>query len=193
MKKLSKANNSEIKPCSTLYAASQIFATNKYGNSLNYVMRNVGVNDLDEKNHTQVFGEAEILFDEIRSKHPGIKLIVSEITPRNDIRDSEVKAFNNLLHNYAVNHADITVAIHNNLRDPSWSMYRDAKHIKEEKIGKFAANLIKALKTAYGITNKSELFRNTVQNCEYRNQEMNFRQPRKLMDCLLYTSDAADE
>ena len=46
------------------------------------MLLHVGVYDLETKDHTQVFGEAEILYDQIRLNHPGIKLIVSEITPR---------------------------------------------------------------------------------------------------------------
>ena len=109
-----------------------------------------------------------------------IKLIVSEITLRKDTRDGEVKALNNLPNNYGHSHVDVIIAKHRNLRDPSWSMYRDEKHIKNEKIAKLAANLIKALKTAYGITSKRELFRNLTLNSEYGTQRMYSRQPRKL-------------
>ena len=79
---------------------------------------------------------------------------MSEITPRNDTSDDEVHACSNLLNNHASSHADITIATHSN---SSWCMYRDEKHIKNEKIAKFAADLIKALKTAYGITSKRKL------------------------------------
>ena len=53
-------------------------------------------------------------------------------------------------------HAHITIATHSNLRAPD--MLYDEKHIRKEKIPKFAANLIRALKSAYGISSKGELF-----------------------------------
>ena len=97
----------------------------------------------------------KFLLEQIRKKYRGIKIIVSEIIPRNDSRDQEGQAFNELLNTYAEVHSDITVACHRNLRDPQWSMLYDQKHIRKEKVPKFAANLIRALKSAYGISNKA--------------------------------------
>ena len=178
MKKLWKVKNSQMKACSTIYDVSQIFESNQFESTLKYVLLNVGMNDLDTKDHTQVFGEAELLFDQIRSKLPGIKLIISEITPRADQKDPEVKAYNHLLNNYATGCSDITVATHSNLRDPTWSMFKanDVKHIRKDGMGKFASNLIRALKTAYGITSKSELFKDPT---FYRT---NTWHPKRLMD-----------
>ena len=126
---------------------------------IDYLLISVGCNDLDSKDHKQVFSEAEVLLQQIRTSYPGIKIIFSEITPRNDMRDSEVIAFNDLLAAYATKYNDVTVVIHKNLRDSDWSMYKDAKHIYRNKIPKFAANIISGLKHAYGISNKSELFK----------------------------------
>ena len=123
-----------------------------------YVLINVGCNDLDMKDHRQVFNEMSLLIQKIRNKYKGIKLIISEITPRKDERDNEVKRFNGLLLDYANDHNDITIAFHHNLRDTNWSMFSDAKHIHANKIAKYAANIIKALKKAYEINDKNELF-----------------------------------
>ena len=115
-------------------------------------------NDLDQKDREQVFGEMVTILDQIRNKYKNTKFIISEITPRNDNRDNEVKCFNSVLVNYAKDHSDVTVAYHHNLRDPNWTMFADAKHIHANKIAKFAANIIKTLKKAYNINDKSELF-----------------------------------
>ena len=125
---------------------------------LKYILLNVGVNDLDEKDHTVVFDEMQKLIVLVRTKYPGIKIIIGEATPRNDPRDEEVKNYNGLLNDYTRDNADITIAIHENLRDPTWSMYYDSKHIHGQKIAKFAANIIRALKVSYKINDKSELF-----------------------------------
>ena len=82
----------------------------------------------------------------------------NEITPRKDDRDPEVIKFNTLLDNFSKHEDDITVAVQSNLRDSSWSNYRDEKHIHPDKIGIYAANIIRALKIAYKITDKRELF-----------------------------------
>ena len=75
----------------------------------------------------------------------------SEVIPRNDNRDSEVITCNNLLNSYATNQDDVYIARHANLRDKTYSCFRDNKHIRETKIARFAANLKFALRKAYGI------------------------------------------
>ena len=62
--------------------------------------------------------------------------------------------------------------VHNNLRDSSWSMFKrnDIKHIRNDKVAKFAGNIIGALKKAYGISNKSELFYETLSTPQNREQ-----------------------
>ena len=69
-----------------------------------------------------------------------------------------MKQFNKLLAEYSKSNQDICIANHENLRDPNWTMFEDNKHIRKVKIPKFASNIIKALKQAYNIKNKSELF-----------------------------------
>ena len=156
-RKLWKVNKSIYKRCSNIFKASQLIITEDI-KELKYILLSIGVNDLDNKHHTQVFGEMRTLIDQIRLKYPGIKIIIGEATPRKDERDDEVKQYNNLLKDFASDNADITVAIHENLRDPTWSLYYDSKHIHEQKIAKYASNLIRALKQSYKINNKSELF-----------------------------------
>ena len=85
-------------------------------------------------------------------------MVLSEIPPRGDPRDEEVIKFNALLKNYVDNHSDITIATHHNLRDESYSMFYDNKHIKEIKVPKFSKNLIRALLKSYKIKDKRELY-----------------------------------
>ena len=48
-------------------------------------------------------------------------------------------------------------------------MFHDEKHIKQTKIAKYASNIIRALKIAYKISNKSDLFtRNSAQPHSYQ-------------------------
>ena len=128
-RKLWKVNNSEYRNCGTIHEVSNTIKEEKYNKGLKYILLNVGVNDIDKKDHDQVLEEMELLIREIRTQFPDIKLIISEITPRNDERDKEVQLYNKMLQNYAVNENYITIAYHSNLREPQWSMYRDHKHI----------------------------------------------------------------
>ena len=92
-----------------------------------------------------------------------------------------MKLFNGLLLEYARNHDDVTIAFHHNLRDTNWSMFSDAKHIYPNKIAKYAANIIKALKQAYNITDKSSLFLNHTARPTYQQRplagEKSFNRP----------------
>ena len=46
-----------------------------------------------------MFGEMVTILDQIRNKYKNTKFIISEITPRNDNRDNEVKCFNSVTFN----------------------------------------------------------------------------------------------
>ena len=111
-KKLWKVDKSDFKRCATLHSVSQVIESGTPGHGIQYLLLNVGTNDLDNKDHVQVFDEMKFLLEQIRKKYRGIKIIVSEIIPRNDSRDQEGQAFNELLYTYAEVHSDITVACH---------------------------------------------------------------------------------
>ena len=156
-RKLWKVNGSIVKRCSTLFDVSKVVHSFPHS-VVKHFLLNVGTNDLDEKDHHQVFGELEQVVDAIRTRYPGIQMVISEIPPRKDTRDEDVINFNELLRSYAANHTDITIALHHNLRDESYSMFYDNKHIKEIKVPKFAKNIIRAMLKSYKITDKRELY-----------------------------------
>lgn len=83
----------------------------------------------------------------IKIKIPHIKITLSEITPRMDDHDIEVKATNTLLNQYFQADATVYIARHNNLRDPDF--FYDAKHLKQSIIPRFAANIKRALNRAH--------------------------------------------
>ena len=118
----------------------------------------MGTNDLENKHYLQVLDELKQVLDDVRYRFPGVKLIVSELLPRNDTKDGEVKCFNTVLKSYAEQHTDITIATHHNMRDPQFTMFYDKKHIRENNVPRFAKNLIRAMLSAYKIQSKSELY-----------------------------------
>ena len=89
---------------------------------------------------------------------PEIKIILSEITPRTDGKDKEVIKCNELIKEMAKNDDSIFVAFHSNLRDEDYFMFTDVKHISRNAVPRFAANLKRALRSAYG--EKSSFQRN---------------------------------
>ena len=143
-KKLWKVDSSDYFACAMLYDVSKMVGE-KNLTDVKHFLLNVGLNDIDDKDHKQVFQETEMLINQLRNKYPGIKMIISELIPRKDNRNDEVEAFNSLLGKYASKYGDITVARHANLKDATWSMHYDEKHIKKNKIPKFAANIIRAI------------------------------------------------
>ena len=117
-KKLWKMNNSEFIRFGQLDNVATYLDKTDIDHS-SYVLLSVGCNDLDEKDHKQVFAEMSNLLDKFREKFKNVKFIINEITPRNDDRDNEVKSFNGLLVHYARDHEDTTIAFQHNLRDPN--------------------------------------------------------------------------
>ena len=116
--------------------------------SLKSIMIHTGVNDTDDMCGTRVGEKLFTIINKIQAKFPGIKIIVSEVTPRMDDKDAEVKKCNNVINRYAKLRDGIYIAAHSNLRDQRF--FSDSKHIKEIKIAKFAANLKRTLRIAFG-------------------------------------------
>ena len=115
--------------------------------SLKSILIHTGVNDTDDMCGNKVGEKLFTIINKIQAKFPGIKIIVSEVTPRMDGKDTEVKKCNNVINQYAKRREGIYIAAHSNLRDQRF--FRDSKHIKETKIAKFAANLKRALRIAF--------------------------------------------
>ena len=141
--------------------------------SLKHILINVGVNDIDSKSGEEVFDEIRETIEVIRKKHKDIKIILSEITPRNDSKDSEVKKCNNLVEEWIKSETNIYIAKHSNLRDSEWSMFADIKHIHQSAAPKFAANIKRALRAAYNIPPFQRKFQS-----RYRQSGMNDRNER---------------
>ena len=118
---------------------------------LSVILVSTGVNDIDNYNVIQVFNKITHIIHNLTIKFPGIKIIISEITPRCDDRDCEVIICNKMLNSFVDTKENIFIARHSNLRDETFSMFRDIKHIQKTKIAKFASNLKIALRKAYGV------------------------------------------
>ncbi len=136
--------------CGNINEINAAISNNKYTN-LQYVLINVGVNDIDDEEGVNVALRLQGIINRIQELYPNIKIILSKITPRNDERDDQVVECNKALDNIYKSHPMVFLANQDNLRDNTYSFLFDAKHIKSSKIGRFAANLKIALRKAYGI------------------------------------------
>ena len=87
--------------------------------------------------------------ERLREKFPDIKVVMSEITPRMDGRDEQVKATNTLLREYVERCENTFLTRNSNMRDRDF--FEDAKHFKESCIARFASNIKNSLCRAYGI------------------------------------------
>ena len=92
----------------------------------------------------------------MRDTQPQLKIVVSEITPRKEYNDDQVKICNEHIHAYFEPMQNVTMAIHSNLRTANWKYHEDDKHFLKESIAKFAANIKIALRKAIGIPERTK-------------------------------------
>ena len=116
--------------------------------NLKYFFFSVGCNDIDYRNSDAVFDLMKQTVDNIRQKFPGVKIILSEITPRMDERDNEVIDTNTKLNEYVAQHDDLFLTTNSNMRDEDF--FVDAKHFNQQCIPRFAKNIKIALGKAFG-------------------------------------------
>lgn len=113
----------------------------------------LGVNDTDKNSGAAVFNQILEMIDFVQDRFK-VKVVISEITPRKFTRDDEVKVCNRLLNELVGNKEDVFIARHSNLRDPEGSFFYDEKHIKASCIGRYCANIKRALRKAHGIPDR---------------------------------------
>ena len=153
-RKLWTVKNSVRHKCYTQHQLTQ-FINNMDMNTLKCILIHVGVNDIDRANGEEVFENLRDNVMLLSSKYDGIKIIISELTPRTDERDEEVNTCNILINELASSSDNIFVANHQELRDNKEMFIVDErhhKHIAQNKIGRFVVNLKKALCEAHGTT-----------------------------------------
>ena len=95
-RKLWTLKGTKIIPCGNWREANKIIESSNYTN-LKHILIHVGCNDLDSMSGESLFTTIKNTIEEIKIKIPHIKITLSEITPRMDEHDIEVKATNLLL------------------------------------------------------------------------------------------------
>ena len=84
----------------------------------------------------------------------GIKVILSEVTPRMDEYDKRVEETNVLLQQYVRSNQELFLTRNSNLRNPNFYL-KDGIHLKQSISARFANNIKIALRAAYGIKKPS--------------------------------------
>ena len=141
----------EIKRKGTVAEVSNLVDKTTYRN-VKYFFFSVGVNDVEYKEGAAVFADVKSLVEKITGKYDGVKVILSEITPRMDAFDERVKECNILINEYVSENENLFVARNSNLRDQRF-LLADGKHLKQSASPRFASNIKWALRRAYGIRN----------------------------------------
>ena len=143
-------DGTEFQRCGDLEEVNVHIDRNVKFSKLQYFFISVGVNDIDTKDGEEVFDEMKNTIVKLKNKHPNIKVIISEITPRMDERDSEVIIANSLLNEFVKESNDLFITKNGNLRKKKFFVPGDCKHLRIECIARFAANIKYSLRAAYG-------------------------------------------
>ena len=122
-------------------------------NDYEIVFIHTGVNNIDTEDGEVVAKDIIDIVQKLRHHHPSIKVIVSEITPRQVFRDDEVVKCNELLRSTLKTTENVTMAFHSNLRNDQWSFHKknDDKHFSRISISMFASNIKNAFRACLGI------------------------------------------
>lgn len=160
--------NLTLVTCKTTHDLRQKLESTKM-DDYEIIFIHTGVNNIDSEDGSVVAYDLLDIVKKIRQFHPWLKIVVSEITPRQIYRDDEVQKCNEIMVAQLEKIENVTVAHHYNLRNDQWSFHKkdDDKHFTKISISLFASNIKTALRKCLGIPS----------NAKRRNSE--FHQSRK--------------
>ena len=134
--------------------------------SIDCILISCGANDIDDKTGLDVARDIISIVNRIKVEHPTTKIVLSEVT-QYKARDNEVQAYNEHLHSMLSEAENVTLVKHDNLRNETWSKFRDdGKHINHTSMNIFAGNLKGGLRRALNINryNQSRTYREIQQD-----------------------------
>ena len=145
-KKLWTLMGSLRKNCSRIRDVVHLVENVEKDTDIKRILISTGVNDLDYSLPEEVAAEFGNVINVLREKFPQIIIILSELTPRKDELDNAVIPCNELLKQLVGRYEHIFFINHSNMRDSSYSLFYDEKHIHKRAIPKFAANIKRVLR-----------------------------------------------
>ena len=164
-----------------MFDVDQYWSDNKTKfTNLKYLFISVGCNDLVSKTPHEYFTSVHKFVENVWLRYPDVKIVLSEVTPRMDHVDTRVKEANVLLRQYAQGFDNIFLTLNSNLRNPD-NYFDDGIHLKHHIIPRFAANIKRAPRAAYGIKFERKYPTRRVENDE-RWSNGGFRHQSTLLD-----------
>ena len=147
--------NLTLVPCKTIQELRNKLGTTPL-NDYSIIFIHTGVNDIDTIDGAEVAKDLIDIVCKIRHNHPSIKIIVSEITPRQIFRDDHVLKCNEALDSALSREDNVTLAVHSNLRNENWTFHKkdDDKHFSKVSISLFASNIKAAFRQCLGIPSR---------------------------------------
>jgi len=144
-------------PCGTTYDLRR-HLDNIDQKDFDIIFIHTGVNNIDTCAGKSVSDDLVDIVHKLRTEYPSIKIIVSEITPRQLQMDNEVLICNKNLHASLEKVENVTIALHSNLRNERWSFHKknDDKHFSKISISRFAANIKIAFRKAIGLSSRNK-------------------------------------
>ena len=100
------------------------------------------------------------------------KIVIGELTPRNDELDERVKECNELLKQYTDENEYLFLAKQEKLRTLDWRHYYDVKHITQYAVPIFVASLKNALRAACGIRQQDQPQRHIYRRGDHNNNNI---------------------
>ena len=99
------------------------------------------VTDIDYSPGIDVHKSLTDTISKIKASHPDIKVLISDLTPRKDVKDHEVITCNQMLNDSVKGSRNGTLIKHDNLRDNEYTHLYDRKHIKKRSVPLFVSNI----------------------------------------------------
>ena len=137
-------------PCSSLINLPEILQASPEIDAVKCVVVATGINDIDTQSAEEVLLQIQQNVNLLRERFHETKIVISEIPPRTDDRDEEVKKCNVLINGYVDDHDFLLVVNHAKLRTADGRNYRDAKHITNYASPLFVANIKRPMRMALG-------------------------------------------
>ena len=152
-RKLWTLKTTEIVRCGNMQDVFNYWTNNtKTYSNLRYFFMSVGCNDLVFHTPHQLFTDIHKLVERLSTSFPDIKIILSEVTPRMDKIDKRVEEFNVLVSQYVKGESNLFLTKNSNLRNPDFFL-ADGIHLNHSITPRFASNIKRSLRAAYGIPN----------------------------------------
>ena len=145
--RLCNIRNSKMIPCNTTTKAMEIIDTPRFKVNKALII-NTGVNDVERLTPEEIINNQIKLVEKAMSAFPGAKIILSDITPRDDKFDVEGPTINDGIDRVIKSYRNVFHVYNGNLRYSDY--YHDVKHLSRKYgVPALARNIKSVLREAF--------------------------------------------